>query len=85
MEMHPFEMNGEMFFTVANFCGDSGGHSFRSVVYKASGAQFNLYQDLQTFGARGVHAIVHKGQSYLVFANYRHNKYNIDSFVYKFI
>ena len=85
MEMHPFEMNGEMFFAVANHYGDSGGYSVRSVVYKASGAQFTLYQNLQTFGARGVHAIVHKGQSYLVFANYYNSKYNIDSFVYKFI
>ena len=85
MEMHPFEMNGEMFFAVANYHGDSSGYSVRSVVYKASGAQFTLYQNLQTFGARGVHAIVHKGQSYLVFANYRKSSNNIDSFVYKFI
>ena len=69
MEMYPFEMNGEVFFAVANYYGDSGGHSVRSVVYKASGAQFTLYQELQTFGARGVHAIVHSGQRYLVFAN----------------
>jgi len=85
MEMHPFEMNGEMFFAVANYHGDRGGHSARSVVYKASGAQFTLYQDLQTFGARGVHAIVHKGQRYLVFANNYKSNYNIDSFVYKFL
>ena len=84
--MQPFEMNGEMFLAIANHYGDSGGYSVRSVVYKASGAQFTLYQNLQTFGARGVHAIVHKGQSYLVFANYYNSKkYNIDSFVYKFI
>ena len=86
MEMHPFEMNGEMFFAVANsYDEDNSGYSVRSVVYKASGAQFTLYQDLQTFGARGVHAIVHKGQRYLVFANFYKNKNNIDSFVYKFI
>ena len=85
-EMHPFEVNGEMLFAVANYNGDSGGNSARSVVYKASGAQFTLYQNLQTFGARGVHAIVHKGQSYLVFANCRHSsEYNIDSFIYKFL
>ena len=84
-EMYPFETNGEMFFAVANFHGDSGRHSVRSVVYKASGAQFALYQDLQTFGAHGVHAIVHKGQRYLVFANYYTSNYNIDSFVYKLI
>ena len=85
-DMHPFEMNGEMFFAVANSYGDNGGYSVRSGVYKASGAQFTLYQDLQTFGARGVHAIVHKGQRYLVFANqYYKSKNNIDSFVYKFI
>ena len=83
--MQSFEMNGEMFFAVANHRGASGGYSVRSVVYKASGAQFTLYQDLQTFGARGVHAIVHKGQRYLVFANYNKNRNNIDSFVYKFI
>ena len=86
MEMHPFEMNGEMFVAVANHFGVGGGHSTRSVVYKASGAQFTLYQDLQTFGARGVHAIVHKGQRYLAFANYQNNSsHNMDSFVYKFI
>ena len=83
-DMQPFEMNGEMFFAIANNHGDSGGYSVRSVVYKASGAQFTLYQNLQTFGAHGVHTIVHKGQSYLVFANYYNSKYNIDSFVYKF-
>ena len=85
LDIHPFEMNGEMFFAIANHHGDSAGYSARSVVYKASGAQFPLYQDLQTFGARGVHAIVHKGQRYLAFANYYKNNYNIDSFVYKFI
>ena len=85
MEMYPFEMNGEVFFAVANHYGDSGGYLVRSVVYKASGAQFTLYQDLQTFGAYGVHAIVHNGQRYLVFANYYKTNHNIDSFVYKFI
>ena len=85
MDLHPFEMNGEIFFAVANYLRDSGGYSVRSVVYKASGAQFTLYQDLQTFEARGVHAIVHKGQTYLVFANYRKSNFNTDSFVYKFI
>ena len=85
MEMHPFEMNGEVFFAVANYRGDSGGYSVRSVVYKASGAQFTLYQDLQSFGARGVHAIVHKSQRYLALANYYKSNYNTDSFVYKFI
>ena len=85
MEMQPFEMNGEMFFAVGNHLGDSSEYSARSVVYKASGAQFTLYQDLQTFGAHGVHAIVHKGQGYLVFANHYKNNYNIDSFAYKFI
>jgi len=84
LDIHPFEMNGEMFFAIANHHGDSAGYSARSVVYKASGAQFTLYQDLQTYGARGVHAIVHKGQRYLAFANFRKNSYNIDSFVYKF-
>ena len=84
-EMHPFEMNGEMFFVVANYHdGDNGGYSVRSVVYKASGAQFLPYQDLQTFGAYGVHAIAHKGERYLVFANQYKSNYNINSFVYKF-
>ena len=85
MDIHPFEMNGEMFFAIANYHGDSAKYSVRSAVYKASGAQFTLYQDLQTYGARGVHAIVHKGQRYLAFANYYKNNYNTNSFVYKFI
>ena len=85
MELCPFEVNGEMFLAIANFHGDSAGFSVRSVVYKASGAQFTLYQDLQTFGGRGVDAIVDKGQRYLVFANYCKSSYNIDSFVYKFV
>ena len=85
MDIHLFEMNGEMFFAIANYQGDSAGYSVRSAVYKASGAQFTLYQDLQTYGARGVHAIVHKDQRYLAFANYFYQgKNNIDSFVYKF-
>lgn len=55
-------------------------------MYKASGAQFTHYQDLETQGARGVHAFVHEGEQYLVFANYwKNKKYNIDSFVYKFV
>ena len=83
-DMHPFEINGEMFFAIANYHGDSGGHSVRSVVYKTAGAQFLLYQDLQTFGAYGVHAFVHKGERYLVFANQHKSNYNINSFVYKF-
>ena len=85
IDIHPFEMNGEIFVAVANDGDYIGGNSVLSVVYKASGAQFTLYQDLQTFGAHGVHAIVHKGQRYLVFANYRKSSYNTDSFVYKFI
>ena len=85
MEMQLFQMNGEIFLAIANYRGDSSGYSVRSVVYKASGPQFTLYQDLQTFGAHGVHAIVHKCQKYLVFANYYKSNYNIDSFVYKFI
>ena len=83
MEIQSFEMNGEMFLAVANEYGDSGGYSVRSAVYKASGAQFTLYQELQTFGAHGVHAIVHKGGSYLLFANNFLDSYNINSFVYK--
>ena len=85
MDMHPFEMNGEMFFAVANYQGDSAGYSVRSVVYKSSGAQFDIYQDLQTFGAREVDTIIDKGQRYLVFANYYKSSHNTDSFVYKFI
>ena len=81
-EIQSFEMNGEMFFAVANEYGVSGEYSVRSVVYKASGAQFTLYQDLQTFGAHGVHAIVHKGQRYLVFAHNFKSNFNINSFVY---
>ena len=85
MELCPFAVNGEMFLAIANYHGDSAGHSVRSVVYKASGAQFTLYQDLQTFGAHGVDAIIDKGQRYLVFANYYKSSYNTDSFVYKFV
>ncbi|XP_078360441.1 uncharacterized protein LOC144644756 [Oculina patagonica] len=85
MELRPFEVNGEMFLAIANYHGDSAGYSVRSVVYKASGAQFALYQDFQTFGSRGVDAVVDKGQRYLVFANNYKSNYNIDSFVYKFV
>ena len=85
MEIQPLEMNGEIFLAVANEYGDSGGYSVRSAVCKASGAQYTLYQELQTFGAHGVHAIVHKGGSYLVFVNNFLDIYNINSFVYKLI
>ena len=84
-ELCPFEVNGEMFLAVANYHGDSAGHSVRSVVYKASGSQFTHYQDLQTFGGRGVDATVDKGQRYLAFANHYKSSYNIDSFVYKLV
>ena len=84
-EIYPFETNGEIFFAVANGYGDSAETSVRSVVYKASGVHFTLYQDLQTFGARGAHFIVHKGERFLVFANGNFKRqFNIDSFVYKF-
>ncbi|XP_027052515.1 thrombospondin-type laminin G domain and EAR repeat-containing protein-like [Pocillopora damicornis] len=80
MELCLFEVNGDVFLAVANY---NEGKSF---VYKASGAQFTHYQDLETQGARGVHAFVHEGEKYLVFANYwKNKKYNIDSFVYKFV
>ncbi|KAL9989060.1 hypothetical protein ACROYT_G003568 [Oculina patagonica] len=86
MELCPFEVNGEMFLAIAHHHGDSAGYSVRSVVYKASGAQFTIYQDYQTFGGHGVDAIVNKGQKYLVFANYyTSGSYNIDSSVYKFV
>ena len=85
IELCPFAVNGEMFLAIANHYGDSAGYSVRSVVYKASGAQFTLYQDLQTFGTHGVDAIIDKGQRYLVFANHYKSNYNIDSFVYKFV
>jgi len=85
MDIHPFEMNGEKFLAIANYHGDSAKYSARSAVYKTSGAQFTLYEDLQTYGARIARAIVHKGQRYLAFANNYNNNYNIDSFVYKFI
>lgn len=80
MELCLFEVNGDVFLAVANY---NEGKSF---VYKASGAQFTHYQDLETQGARGAHAFVHEGEQYLVFANYwKNKKYNIDSFVYKFV
>lgn len=73
-DLCPFEANGEMFLAFANYYQDGVGFSVPSVVYKASGAQFTHYQDLETYGARGVDAFADEGNKYLVIANYHKNK-----------
>ncbi|KAL9989075.1 hypothetical protein ACROYT_G003583 [Oculina patagonica] len=88
LDMCPFEVNGEIFLAIANYYGYAAGYSVRSVVYKASGAQFTLYQDVPTFaGSQGVDAFVDKGQTYLAFAKHSRQPsyHNIDSSVYKFV
>ncbi len=85
-ELCPFEVNGEIFLAIANHFGDGLRFYVRSVVYKATGAQFTRYQDFHAFGSQGVDAFVDKGQRYLVFAKYYNEpNYNIDSSVYKFV
>ena len=86
IELHPFEINGAMFLAFANHEDENAGYLSRSHVYKATGAKFSLYQELETYGARGIDAIVHKGQRFLVFADYYKTSRSVaNSFVYKFV
>ena len=78
---HPFVINGQTYIAVANHADDIQGKSILSVVYQASGAQFNKYQEIRTHGARDVTSFEFKGHTYLAVAN----SYNRDSALFKWL
>ena len=80
-----FVINGEVFLVLANTVGDSQGRYVSSVVYKASGAQFVKYQELDTTGAYGVCSFVYRGETYVAVANHYSNQYNLNSNIYKWV
>ena len=83
---HPFVISGQTYLGVANYFGNSQKHHTQSVVYQASGARFNKYQEFVTHGARDMTSFDHKGHTYLAVANYYNGqKYNINSALYKWV
>ena len=82
---HPFLISGQMFMGVANYYGDSQKYNTKSVVYQVCGAQFIKYQEIPTHGARDMTTFEYRGYSYLAVANRYNQKYNIKSFLYKWI
>ena len=82
---HPFVISGQTFLGVANYRSDSKIFNTWSVVYQASGGQFIKYQEIPTQGAHDMTTFEYKGDTYLVVANRRNQKYNINSTVYKWV
>ena len=83
---HPFVISGQTYLGVANHYGNSQKYNTQSVVYQASGAQFNKYQEFATHGARDMASFEYKGHTYLAVANYYNGqKYNINSALYKWV
>ena len=65
-----FTIAGEVFLVVANRYSNSGaGFDVKSAVYNMADNKFNLYQQLNTTGAKDVHALSHKGKQYLAVVN----------------
>ena len=83
---HPFVIGGQTYLGLANFFHSSQKHNTQSVVYQASGARFNKYQEFATHGARDMTSFEYKGHTYLAVANqYNGQKYNINSALYKWV
>ena len=83
---HPFVINGQTYLGVANHYGKSQKYNTQSVVYQASGARFNKYQELATHGAHDMTSSEYKGDTFLAVANYYNGqKYNLNSALYKWV
>ena len=85
---HPFVISGQTYLGVANHYDSSQKHNTQSVVYQASGARFNKYQEIPTHGAHGITSFEYKGHTYLAVANNQNSKrrkYNINSALYKWV
>ena len=83
---HPFVISGQTYLGVANYYGSSQKYNTQSVVYQASGARFNKYQEFATHGAHDMTSFQYKGDTYLAVANrYNGQKFNINSALYKWV
>ena len=83
---HSFVISGQTYLGVANYYRNSQKYNTLSVLYQASGARFNKYQEFPTHGARDMTSFEYKGHIYLVVANfYNGQKYNINSALYKWV
>ena len=70
---------------MANHYDSSVKHNTQSVVYQASGAQFIKYQEISNHGAHDMTSFEYKGHIYLAVVNYKNQKYNINSALYKWV
>ena len=82
---YPFMINGLTYLGVANYYSDSQEHNTQSVVYQASGARFIKYQEIPTHGGHGMTSFEYKGHTYLAVTNFKNQKYNINSALYKWV
>ena len=68
-----FKDKGNTFLAVANYRTSDQGYNTPSFIYKMKGDRFVLYQELPTFGARGMATFTYKGRKLLAIANHRNN------------
>ena len=82
---YPFVISGHTYLGMANCYDSSQKYNTQSVVYQASGAQFIKYQEISTHGAFDMTSFEYKGHTYLAVANYKNQKNNINSPLYKWV
>ena len=82
---YPFVISGQTYLGMANCYDSSQKYNTQSVVYQASGAQFIKYQEISTHGAFDMTSFEYKGHTYLAVANYKNQKNNINSPLYKWV
>ena len=83
---YPFVICGQTFLGVANQHDiHDKRYNIKSVVYRASGYQFTVYQKISTFGTIDMTSFEYKGYTYLAIANSKNDEKqrNIDSTLYK--
>ena len=80
-----FAVSGHTFLAVANqAAGDEDGFEVKSAIYRITGSQLKLHQELQTKGASDVRPFAYAGHQYLAVANsHEDDKFDIDSVVYR--
>ena len=82
---HPFVISSHTFLGVANHYDSSQKYNTQSAVYQAAGAKFIKYQEISTHGAFDMTSFEYKGHTYLAVANYKNQKNNINSPLYKWV
>lgn len=86
MAWRSFVINGEVFLALANNYGNSQKYAVNSVIYKASGATFVKYQELDTSGASTFCQFAVQSEQFLAVANYYNsNKYDLNIGIYKWL